>query len=109
MADTLYQVLWSGQYKKQGYSIYRVIKDYDHRYTFWYLVMYDSTLNDAMRNIHTSNEYNYWEEYLWCNHMIDIRQLSTYIPEKSWHELGTKEYVAPIIRNAIRKGEIEPV
>lgn len=109
MADTLYTKLWSGQYQKQGYSIYRILKDYDHPYAFWYVVMYESTFNDAMRKIQTTKEYDEWAESLCYEHAIDIRNLSTYIPAKTCRESVSKEYVAPIIRNAVKKGELKPV
>ena len=105
MADRLWKRLWQGQYKKLGYAIYPILKDEDHLYSYWYAVVYHETLDKGAK----SGDFIKWQNDLCMNHMIDIRTLSTYIPAKSIYEEIDGKYVIPIIRNAIKKGEIKPV
>lgn len=101
--DRLCPPMWQGQHHKQSYGIHPVLKDNDHPYLYWYSVIYEDTLYKMIR------ECEYFPK--WQDEIVkfDIRELSTYTPPKSWREEGTKEYVVPIIRSAVRKGEIIPI
>lgn len=106
MADRLWQPIWHGQYKNERYGVYPILKDNDHLYEFWYVVMYNSTYYNFPR---TEKKYKLREQHICMFESIDIRTLSTYVPPRTIHESGTKEYIVPIIRNAIKKGEIKPI
>jgi len=109
----IYEDIYKGQYKNQKYRIWSVMGR-EGVLAYWYVVMYDSTFDKE----YTQPNIDYPEididmqevDDKITNLAIDIRKLPNYkniTPTEIIHY--RKTLVVPLIKEAIKKGDITPI
>lgn len=98
--------IYKGQFKKQKYRIWSVMGR-ESVLSYWYVVMYDTTFNQKY-NIENVDLKKVNDEI--TNQAIDIRTLPNYKQVSGLEILHYgKTIVAPMIKEAIKKGYIHPI
>lgn len=96
------------QYQKESYMICP-IHDGQSLLTYWYSVLSKETYKKLL-NSETVYDYEKFEDEL-TDKAIDIRKLKNYNTEVTMSQIlfKRKEVIVPIIREAVRKGYIQPL
>lgn len=102
----LYEDIYKGQFNNQKYRIWSVMGR-ESVLTYWYVVMYDTTYKQeyCSENIDLKSIDNKI-----TNQAIDIRKLPNYEDTSSLEILHYRNrIVAPLIKEALKKGYIKPL
>ena len=102
----LYEDIYKGQFKNQKYRIWSVMGR-ESVLAYWYVVMYDTTYDQeyCSENIDLKSI----DDKI-TDQAIDIRKLPNY-KETSFHKIlyYRKNIVAPLIKEALKKGYTKPL
>ena len=103
---SLYEEIYKGQFQKQKYTIWSIMGR-ESELAYWYVVMFDKTYKEVYcsENI----DLDKIDDKI-TDKAIDIRKLPSY-KEASILEIFhyRKVLVVPLIKEAIKKGDIKPL
>lgn len=102
----LYEDIYKGQFKNQKYRIWSVMGR-ESVLAYWYVVMYDTTY--AQEYCSENIDLKSIDDKI-TNQAIDIRKLPNYKETSSLEIIHYgKIIVAPLIKEALKKGYIKPL